>query len=98
VTALALSCAPPGRRPGGRSRARAIPPTDRELQAYVDGALNETRAAEVETALRRDEKLRRAVHLCRMLNHLVRLLYDGVLTEPLPERLEPHPAEKPRHH
>ena len=100
MTFLAAISAPPGRAPGGRSRARRARPTDRELQAYVDGTLEGTRAAEVESALRRDAKLRHAVHLYRMLNHIVRLLYDNVMTEPLPERLKPYsaPAEKLRHH
>jgi anti-sigma factor RsiW len=70
------------------------------LQAYVDGALGDTRAAEVEAALRRDAKLRHSVYLYRMLDHVVRRLYDNALTEPIPERLKPYSpaAPKPRHH
>jgi len=94
-----VTCAPPGPAPGGRPRARKARPTDRDLQAYVDGALDQTRAAEVEAALRRDSSLRRTVHLYRMLGHIVGLLYDNVLTEPLPERLKPYaPPTRPRHH
>ena len=99
MTSLSAICAPPGSPPGGRSRARRTRLTDRDLQAYVDGALDETRIAEVEAALRRDAKLRRTVHLYRMLGHIVGLLYDNVLTEPLPERLKPYaPTHRPRHH
>lgn len=99
MTSLSTLCAPPGSTPGGRKRTRRTRPTDRDLQAYVDGALDEARAAEVEAALRRDARLRRSVHLYRMLDHIVGLLYGNVLTEPLPERLKPYAAPKrPRHH
>jgi anti-sigma factor RsiW len=61
--------------------------------------LDEARTAEVEAALRRNPKLRRTVHLYRLLGHIVGLLYDNVLTEPLPERLKPYaPPNRSRHH
>jgi hypothetical protein len=43
--------------------------------------------------------LRHNVYLYRMLDQVVRRLYDNALTDPLPERLKPYapPAHKPRH-
>jgi anti-sigma factor RsiW len=67
------------------------------LQAYVDGALEGARALEVETALRQDAEIRRRVHLYAMLNHVIRMLYDAVLTEPAPEALR-RVADKRRRH
>ena len=54
----------------------------------MDGALDEARAAEVEAALTTDAGLRRTVRAYRMQNHGLRLLYDAVLSEPVPERLK----------
>ena len=62
-------------------------PTDRELQAYVDGELSEKRRAEIETALKRDLKLRILAQRYEAQKRGVQRLYDEVLSEPVPQSL-----------
>ena len=63
-------------------------PTDRDLQAYVDGELDTERRAEVRAALQRDPTLRAIVNRYQAQRRGLRRLYDPVLNEPLPEGLE----------
>jgi len=89
VILLLAYCAPPGRPSRGRTRgARERQPSDRELQAYVDGALDEERAVEIEAVMRKNSTLRRTVRAYQSQNRGIRLLYDGALTEAVPERLK----------
>lgn len=68
----------------GRSSRR---PTDRDLQAYVDGELDPARRAEVKSALRKDPALRATVHHYETQKRATHRLYDPVLSEPLSESL-----------
>jgi anti-sigma factor RsiW len=68
----------------GRTKWR---PTDRDLQAFVDGALDAKRRAEVRSALRRDPALREAVKRYEALRRDLHRLYDAALGEPVPEEL-----------
>ncbi len=73
----------------------SVPPvTEPDLSAYVDGALSPARAAEVEAYLaeRPDEAARVASY--REQVHALRREFDGILDEPVPERLRP-PARPP---
>jgi len=63
-------------------------PTDRELQAYVDGELEAARRAEVRDALKHDADLRATVKRYQAQRRALRRLFDPVLTEPMPETLE----------
>jgi anti-sigma factor RsiW len=93
---IAFAAAAGGLTPSGVAARRRRTPSDGELQAYVDGALDETRAAEVEAVLRRDPAKRRTVHLYRTLNHVVHLLYDDTVRQPIPQRLREALATQPR--
>ena len=75
-------------------------PTDRELQAYVDGELKATRRAEVRDALRRDAELRATVRRYQAQRRALRRLFEPVLEEPMPETLQKvllHPAKRRLH-
>ena len=63
------------------------PITEGDLQAYADGRLSEERRNAVEAwlASRPDEAERIAAY--RRLAHEVRAAYDGMIAEPVPERL-----------
>jgi anti-sigma factor RsiW len=62
-------------------------PSDDHLVAYVDGELEAARRYEVEAWLDADPAARqRLVELARSV-HLVRLAFDEVLREPIPDRL-----------
>jgi anti-sigma factor RsiW len=63
-------------------------PTDRDLQAYVDGELDAKRRAEVRAALRSDSELRAIVRRYQAQRRALRRLFDPVLEDPLPETLE----------
>jgi anti-sigma factor RsiW len=63
-------------------------PTDRDLQAYVDGALDASRRAEVRHALRYDSALRAMVRRYQAQRRALRRLFDPVLGEPMPEALK----------
>lgn len=64
-----------------------VPVTEADLHAYVDGALPQGRVAEIEAYLagRPEEAARVASY--REQNHVLRRAFDGVLDEPVPERL-----------
>ena len=71
-----------------RSLQRSVKrPTDRELQAFVDGELGAKRRAEVEAVLRKDAALRAAVLRYETQKRGVQNLYDDVLSEPVPDSL-----------
>jgi anti-sigma factor RsiW len=75
-------------------------PTDRDLQAYVDGELDPARRAEVREALRHDAELRAVVRRYQAQRRALRRLFDPVLAEPMPESLERvllHPAKRRLH-
>ena len=64
------------------------PITEADLQAYVDSRLPEARCADIEAylAARPDEAARMQVY--RQQKEALRRLFDPVLDEPLPERLQ----------
>ena len=64
---------------------RAISESD--LCAYVDGHLDGERLAAVEAGLRTDEALRARAADWRDQRRALRVLFDPVLDEPVPERL-----------
>lgn len=72
----------------------ALPVTEAELHAYVDGLLPPSRRAEIEAylATRPDEADR--VNVYRAQNEALRALFNPVLDEPIPSRL----AKPPRKH
>lgn len=72
-------------RKPGRAKRR---PTDRDLQAYVDGELTAARRAEVREALKNDAELRAILRRYQAQRRALRRLFDPTLTEPLPETLE----------
>jgi hypothetical protein len=57
------------------------------LAAYVDGELSETERTQVEQAIARDARLAQRVAQQRALRLRLRNAFDGVLHEPLPQRL-----------
>lgn len=63
-------------------------PTDRDLQAYVDGELDAERRAEVAEALRRESSLRATVRRYEAQRRALHKLYDTALEEPVPESLK----------
>lgn len=64
------------------------PITDADLHAYVDGALEPARRNEVEAWLAANPEAAATVHRYREMNRELRALYDPVLAEPLPPRLQ----------
>lgn len=64
------------------------PITDADLHAYVDGALEPARRREVEAWLAANPEATASVHRYREINDELRALYDPVLKEPLPPRLQ----------
>jgi hypothetical protein len=61
--------------------------TDEMLMAYADGELDLVARAEIEAVMAKDPAVARAVERHRALAARVRSAYDGVLEEPVPERL-----------
>jgi hypothetical protein len=61
--------------------------SEETLMAYADGELDRDTRAEIEEAMTRDPELVRAVERHRALAARIRTAYDGVLAEPVPERL-----------
>jgi hypothetical protein len=61
--------------------------SDEILMAYADGELDLVARAEIEAAMARDPGVARAIERHRALGERVRTAYDGVLEEPVPERL-----------
>jgi len=60
---------------------------DEVLMAYADGELDAATRHEIESAMAQDPELARAVARHRAVAARVRAAYDGVLAEPVPERL-----------
>lgn len=60
---------------------------DEILMAYADGELDLVTRAEIESAMAVDPEVARAVERHRLLAVRVRGAYEGVLEEPVPERL-----------
>jgi anti-sigma factor RsiW len=71
-------------------------PKDDDLQAFVDGALDEVRRAEVEGLLAQHPDKAAKVRTYEQLNEALRALYDPMLKEAVPERLRVRPG--PRRH
>jgi hypothetical protein len=61
--------------------------SDEMLMAYADGELDLVARAEIEAAMARDPEVARAVERHRALAARVSTAYEGVLGEPVPERL-----------
>jgi hypothetical protein len=61
--------------------------SDEMLMAYADGELDLVARAEIEAAIARDPEVARAVERHRALADHVHTAYDGVLEEPVPDRL-----------
>lgn len=64
------------------------PISEAELQAYVDGRLDELRRAEVDAWLAARPEEAERIGAYRRASEEVRAHFDAVLAEPLPERLE----------
>ena len=60
---------------------------DETLMAYADGELDLAARAEIDAAVANDPEVARAVERHRLMATQVRATYDGVLEEPVPERL-----------
>ena len=60
---------------------------DEMLMAYADGALDPTQTAEVEALLAGDAKAAETVRVFRESGRLAASAFDGILREPVPERL-----------
>src|SRR5579884_3618034 len=63
------------------------PPTNDDLEAYIDGRLEPRRVAEIEASIARDPHLAEAVRAMRFQNEALRCLGAEILDEPIPERL-----------
>lgn len=61
--------------------------TDAELHAYVDHRLDPARRAQVETYLEANPEAAERVRAYRAQNDMLRAAFDGVLEEPVPDRL-----------
>jgi len=61
--------------------------SDEMLMAYADGELDLVARAEIEAAIARDPEVALAVERHRAFGARVRAAYDGVLEEPVPDRL-----------
>ena len=61
--------------------------TDEILMAYVDGELDATARAAVETAIAQSPEVARRVARQQELRRQLRAAFDGVLNEPVPDRL-----------
>lgn len=76
------------------------PIDDDTLQAYVDGELDATKAAQIDAALVHDDLLRRRVQQARALRAQLKAAFDPVLDEAVPARLSaqlrPAPAQASR--
>lgn len=66
-----------------------VPPiTDNDLQAYVDQRLDPARRAQVEAYLELNPDDAERVRAYRQQNDLLHAAFDGVLEEPVPERVQ----------
>ena len=61
--------------------------SDELLMAYVDGELDAQARSEVERAIESDPEVARRVSRQRALRDKLRAAFDGVLSEPVPDRL-----------
>jgi hypothetical protein len=61
--------------------------SDEMLMAYADGELDPLARAEIEATMARDPEVARAVQRHRAAAAKIRAAYDGVLEEPVPDRL-----------
>ncbi|QBR03421.1 anti-sigma factor family protein [Paraburkholderia pallida] len=68
---------------------KAVPITEDEIHAYVDGMLEGERREEIDCRVETDAHLAGRVSAYFSLNDLLHNRYDRVLHEPLPERLIP---------
>ncbi|WP_345814600.1 anti-sigma factor [Paraburkholderia sp. PREW-6R] len=66
-----------------------MPVSEEDLHAYVDGTLSDERRAVVEDALEHHPELAARVSDYFSLNNLFHERYDRVLSEPVPQRLQP---------
>lgn len=78
--------------PGGP----AVPFTDDEIHAYVDGQLPAERRADIERVIAGDSDLAARVAFYRRLNAGLHLRFDPVLAEPVPNEWKPAPVWKRR--
>lgn len=58
-----------------------------DLHAYIDGQLDHQRNAEISRFLDSHPETAEKVFACAQINDGLRQLYDGVLSEPVPQRL-----------
>lgn len=70
--------------------------TDEDLHAYVDGALSESRRAQIETLIEADPVLASRVRDYLALNSMLHERYGRILDEPVPARLQQMLPPKPR--
>ncbi len=63
---------------------------DADLHAYVDGELDEQRTLEVEIYLREHPEKARDVAVWQQQNETLQALYNTIIDEPVPSRLDPH--------
>lgn len=71
-----------------------IPISENDLQSWVDGALDSARRAEVEAFLAENPAEAARLEAYRKQNDALRGLFDPVLHEPLPPRLELQPRRR----
>lgn len=85
IDSVELPCVgPPVLREESGAMARL---TMSEIHAYLDGALSEEEHREVERRLQVDGEAATLLEQCRRHIQELHRLYDGVLEEPVPERL-----------
>jgi len=72
------------------SNERGITIDDKTLHAYVDGQLDAARRAEVEAWLAAHPERAAEIDHWQRQNAALKTMYDPVLNEPVPSRLDPH--------
>lgn len=75
----------------------ALPVTESDLHAYLDGRLPDIRRKEVEDYLARHPEEATRIAAYRAQNEALRMLFDPVLDEPVPQRLLRRPPSFLRH-
>jgi anti-sigma factor RsiW len=68
--------------------------SDEDLQAWVDGRLDDARRIEVEAHLAEHGEEAARARVYRVINDGLHALFDPVLNEPIPERLLARPARR----
>ena len=58
-----------------------------DINAYLDGALNEERRREIEEAIRTDVEAASLLQQYRQQVRELHRIYDGVLKEPVPDQM-----------